>query len=99
VKPNNKTLHIYEHMNFEAVGFEEIKEQLQNPKYYQIHQYNYDHIFNEKSLQEEVYEIAAKKAIDYTIKVPPPSQPGLQFDYNGLWSDRHRQDLHDGGFA
>lgn len=69
VKSNDKTLHIYEHMNFEAVGFDEIREQLQNPKYYQIHQFNYDFIFNEKSKQEEVYEIAAQKAIDYTIKV------------------------------
>jgi hypothetical protein len=56
-------------MNFEAAGVEEIREQLQNPKYYQIHQFNYDYIFNEKSQQEEVYEIAAKKAIDFTLKV------------------------------
>lgn len=68
VKASNKTLLIYEYMNFEAVGVEEIREHLQNPKYYQIHPFNYDFIFNEKSLQEEVYEIAAKKTIDYTIK-------------------------------
>jgi len=72
VKANNKTLHIYEHMNFEAIGFDEIREQLQNPKYYQIHQFNYDYIFNEKSRQEEVYENAAKKAIDFTLKVRFP---------------------------
>ena len=69
VKSSNKTLHIYEHMNFEAIGFDEIREHLQNPKYYQIHQYNYDYIFNEESKQEEVYDIAAKKAIDFTVKV------------------------------
>lgn len=68
VKASNKTLLIYEYMNFEAVGVDEIREHLQNPKYYQIHPFNYDFIFNEKSLQEEVYEIAAKKTIDYTIK-------------------------------
>ena len=70
VKPSNKTLHIYEHMNFEAIGVDEIREQLQNPKYYQIHQFNYDNIFNEKSCQEEVYEIAARRPIEFTMKVP-----------------------------
>jgi hypothetical protein len=83
-------------MNFEAAGVEEIREQLQNPKYYQIHQFNYDYIFNEKSQQEEVYEIAAKKAIDFTLKVSL-ADAGLQLDFDSLWPDRHWQDLHDGG--
>ena len=98
MKSSNKTLHIYEHMNFEAIGFDEIREQLQNPKYYQIHQFNYDSIFNEKSKQEEVYEIAAKKAIDFTLKVGSLDS-GLQLDHHCLRPDRHGQDFHNGGFG
>lgn len=97
VKSSNKTLHIYEHMNFEAAGVEEIREQLQNPKYYQIHQFNYDYIFNEKSQQEEVYEIAAKKAIDFTLKVLLVDLSGLQLDSHSIWPNRYRQNLHNGG--
>ena len=95
MKSSNKTLHIYEHMNFEAIGFDEIREQLQNPKYYQIHQFTYDAIFNEKSKQEEVYEVAAKKAIDFTLKVRL-FYAGLQLDDNCLRPDRDRQDVYDG---
>jgi len=69
VKKNNKTIHIYEHMNFEPSGHEDIREQLQNPKYYQIHAFNYDYIFNEKSAQREVYKVAANGIIEATLKV------------------------------
>lgn len=56
-------------MNFDAINIEEIREQLQNPKYYQVHRFTYDYVFNEKSNQQEVYEVAAKQAIDSTLKV------------------------------
>lgn len=69
VKKNNRVLDIYEHMNFDAINIEDIREQLQNPKYYQVHRFTYDYVFNEKSKQQEVYEVAAKQAIASTLKV------------------------------
>ena len=47
---------------------ERIKEQLENPKYYQIHQFSYDYVCDERSSQDEVYEVAAKEAIEYCFK-------------------------------
>jgi GTPase SAR1 family protein len=43
---------------------ERIKEQLENPKYYQIHQFTFDYVCDERSDQKEVYGVAAEQAIE-----------------------------------
>lgn len=94
-------LDIYEHMNFDAINIEEIREQLQNPKYYQVHRFTYDYVFNEKSNQQEVYEVAAKQAIDSTLKVRllgAINLPlGLQLYHSGLRANWYRENFYDGG--
>lgn len=67
VLPTNKDLHIYEFVISELKSKAEVKEMLQNPKFYQIHQFQFDRIFDESSTQNELFEHCAMPQIDYFI--------------------------------
>ena len=68
VVQGGKELHIYEFIVAEIKSEAQIKDMLKNPKFYQIHQFEFDRTFDDKSNQEDVFTTTTKPAIDYLLK-------------------------------
>lgn len=63
IKKNKKMVQIYEYIMNEISSHEKIMEYLKNSKYYQIHQFTFDYIFDEATKQLEIYDITAKESV------------------------------------
>ena len=64
VLPGNTNLHVYEFVISQLKSRKEINELLANPKFYQIHQFQFDRIFDESSTQTEVFEHSVLSYVD-----------------------------------
>lgn len=64
VLSNNTNLHVYEFVAPHFKSKAEVDEMLSNPKFYQIHQFQFDRIFDENSSQNDVFEYCAQAYID-----------------------------------
>lgn len=68
ISETKKDLHVYEFVVNALKSHAEISEMLKNPKYYQVHNFAFDHVFDEKSSQDDVYKITSQKSIDFFLK-------------------------------
>ena len=68
ISETKKDLHVYEFVVNALKSHSEIRDMLKNPKYYQVHNFAFDHVFDEKSSQDEVYQVTSQKSIDFFLK-------------------------------
>jgi kinesin family protein 3/17 len=69
VTPDNKRICIYEYYNIDLVEPDRIPEILENPNMYTMHQFSFDHVYDQDSTQLEVYENTAQPAVLSTLQV------------------------------
>ncbi|KAL4460357.1 hypothetical protein ABPG74_000108 [Tetrahymena malaccensis] len=63
VSPDNKSIVICDFLQAEKLPPEEIQEFIQNPKNYPKYSFTFDHVYDQDSTQEEVYELTAKQSV------------------------------------
>ena len=69
VSPDSKKTCIYEYSNIELVEINYIQEYLDNPNNYTMHQFSFDHVYDQESNQSEVYQNTAKPAVLSALEV------------------------------
>ncbi|KRX02482.1 P-loop containing nucleoside triphosphate hydrolase [Pseudocohnilembus persalinus] len=68
VAPDNTKICVYEYFNLELVDPSMLQEYLNNPNSYTMHQFSFDHVYDQDSTQEEVYENTAKQSVLSTLQ-------------------------------
>lgn len=68
ISSDKKQICIYEYLttNITPDNFEEV---MSNPDLYTTHTYSFDHIYDQESTQEEVYDTIAKKGVLSVLEV------------------------------
>ncbi|EGR29876.1 kinesin motor domain protein, partial [Ichthyophthirius multifiliis] len=63
VSPESKKICIYEYYNIELVESEKLQEFLNNPNNYTMHQFSFDHVYDQDSTQQDVYDNTARQSV------------------------------------
>lgn len=64
VQECEKELHAYEFLTPDLDTEEKVREMLLNPRHFQVHVHNYDHIFDQHASQSTVYMVSAENCVD-----------------------------------